>query len=322
MMAGVSEPLVESPHPSADVLVAGLNEIAGESGPITVLARRSNPYASRSRSEIVTCRAGNGTELKLFLKYGTRNGADWDPVAYEAEFYKRILRPLNAGSAKFYGQYSEVERSRTWLALEFLDTVTTLDDLSEPASMESAATWLGRFHADCDRELSRLDTGFLRRYGAGYYLEFARSAARAVDEGAAEYTWLRHFERAFEQFIAPLLDIRLTITHGDYYPHNILARQGALYPIDWEYGGLEAGELDLACLFDSWPENVVSGCTLAYARARWSEGPPNDFGQVVDACRVAICCHNVGMHANWIDKEEARGYCRQLRRMAERLELI
>lgn len=321
MSAARIEALSVSPHPEEAVLASGLNTILADRGPVTVLARKTNPYASRSRSEIVTCSLGDNSPLKLFVKYGTRDNSGWNPVAYEAEFYSRILEPLHAAPTKFYGAYTEAENARTWLVLQFIDSVMTLDDVSDAASMEWAATWLGHFHGTCDSELSRLSAGFLKTYDAGYYVNFAKCVVHAIDD-ASKYSWLRPFERAFEQFVTPLLNRRPSITHGDYYLHNILYGRSTLYPIDWEYGGLEAGELDLACLFDCWPEKVASSCALAYADARWPGGAPEDFGQVLDAARIAICCHNVGRHSDWTRNEEAVAYCGRLRRMAEELELL
>ena len=96
-------------------LTAGLTQVlhGADAGTrsVTVLARQPNPYASRSRSEIVTCRLANGDELRLFCKYENRDRQSWSDVAYEAEVYRRVLRPCRISALMYHGAYTEPVRS-------------------------------------------------------------------------------------------------------------------------------------------------------------------------------------------------------------------
>src|SRR5207245_7017481 len=103
-----------SRFPGTARLTAGLAAIFRGNGTpnagVTVLHRQRNPYESTFATEIVTCRVGgNGTPLRLFIKYGTKRfdgvfGHRGD-VWYEARVYRDVLRPLGVETRTVLGVY-------------------------------------------------------------------------------------------------------------------------------------------------------------------------------------------------------------------------
>src|SRR5690242_18257539 len=78
---------------------------------VTVVERGPNGYQATFPSEIVRCRLGDDRELRLFCKYA---GGPGDPghghrggVAYEAQVYRDVLRPLRAPTARCFGAVAD-----------------------------------------------------------------------------------------------------------------------------------------------------------------------------------------------------------------------
>src|SRR5262249_33374796 len=115
--------------PDAPTLSFGLTAALGRVGlaglAVTVLGREPNPYASTFASEIVTCRLPDGSERRLFCKYGATadSGAHGHKggVPYEAGVYRQLLVPMQAGVPALYGVYTEGGTGKTWLICEYLD---------------------------------------------------------------------------------------------------------------------------------------------------------------------------------------------------------
>ena len=312
---------METLLPTTDVLAAGLATLIGHLVPVTVLDRRHHPNASRSRTEIITFQANGSEPRQVFIKYEVT----WRPescLKYEAQFHRAVLEPLKVCPYHFYGSYKEPETERRWLVMQYLDVKLTLDDMSDTKSMVAAAAWLGRFHRRSDEYLRHNELTFLKVFDAEYYLGFARRALEVPENRRVEFSWLEDLYPKFTTFVRPILARRPTISHGDYYLHNILYRDGQIFPIDWEFAGLEAGELDLVCLTDGWPEKVSDECSLAYQRERWPMGAPDDFENAMLAARLCILFHNIGRHADWTSHWEAIWYAARLRQLSQSMGLI
>ena len=78
----------------------------------------------------------------------------------------------------------------------------------------------------------------------------------------------------FEERASELTSAPQTIIHGEYYPKNILVREGEIFPVDWESAAVAAGEIDLASLTEGWPEEDKRVCQAEYCAARWPNGAP------------------------------------------------
>src|SRR2546427_811091 len=170
--------LLPDPRTLSARLTLALN--GNEAAHVTVLERQRPRYMSTFPNEIVTCQLADGTRRRLFCKYeagqehdafGHRGG-----LAYEAEVYRRILRPLGAFRPAFIGAHADGLQGGTWLMLEHLDRCTRLKDIrvrrkgiSQPVAMVLSARWLGQFHAAQRVRASSGSSCFLKRYDAGYY---------------------------------------------------------------------------------------------------------------------------------------------------------
>ncbi len=271
-------PVTRAPLPTDAELLEGLVTLFGRKGearPTAILERRPNPYASTFASERVTCRLEDGCALALFCKYGgsySPNDGHHGGVAYEATVYEKVL-PLAEGSfPKHYGSYSDPAAGEVWLVLEALDEAVHISKADGPA-MTRAAAWLGRFHAYFD---GHAPPSCLRRYDAAYYRGWARRTAALAAPLWPRFPWLPTLCERFETVVPLLLETN-TVIHGEFYPHNVLVLRGVVLPVDWESAALGAGEIDLVCLTDHWPEDVAGACAAAYARARLPAGAPTHF---------------------------------------------
>ncbi len=279
--------------PEAEALTVGLREVLGDPE-VVVVDRERNAYASTFPSEIVTCRMGDGASLRLLCKYhnggrfrddghGHRGG-----IAYEAEVYREVVAPVAPSAVRCFGTHNDVACDTTWLVLEYLDGACSLRKSPDPDAIVKAARWIGQFHA---AQESRLDDGGwpdLIRYDALYYTGWARRTAEYAVELHHTYPWVAVLCERFVALLQVLTAAPPTVVHGEYYPQNILVRDGVVYPIDWESAAIGSGEIDLAALTDRWPAEVTRQCESAYREARWPAGPPPEHRARLSMARIYI----------------------------------
>lgn len=315
--------------PDLEALAVGLKSALATNGyggcQVTILNREANLYVSTFASETVTCRIDD-SELQLFCKYG----ADYSDevyghksaVAYEAEVYRQVLRPLPGCAPRFYGSYSDRKTGQTWLILEHLEGSARMNETPHPAAERLAAGWLGRFHAACEARLARTPIPFLTTYDAEYYVGWARRTSRLAGDFHRRFPWLRIVCERFEGLVPALLTPRPTVVHGEFYPHNVLIRDEAVYPIDWESAAVATGEIDLASLTENWPAEALPDFQLDYQKARWPEGAPPEFERVLDAARFYWAFRWLGDESNCTRYQDWVSYLKPLYAVGERLGLI
>ena len=317
--------------PDSKTLTLGLTSVFRSSGDglceVTILDRKPAVEASTSPSEIVTCRLGDGNELRLFCKYaashnrtshGHRRG-----LAHEAAVYRHLLKPSQLSTPTFYGSHTDTTTGQTWLILEFLEGSVRVNQTPEPAAtMPLAAGWIGRFHAAAEELLSSAPESFLNTYDAEYYLGWVRRTSQFAGDLHRRFPWLATLCERFEDAVRLLLKPPLTIIHGEYYRENVLFRGGVTYPVDWESAAIAAGEIDLATLTERWPAEIARQCELEYERARRPEGSPADFAQVLGVARLYVHFRWLGDRPEWTMGERYLWRFEQLRSGAERLGLI
>jgi thiamine kinase-like enzyme len=314
--------------PELDALSTGLEAAIAESDgravELTIISRHPNIYSSTFPSEIVTCRHGNGSEVKLFCKYsadvnneshGARGG-----VAYEADVYRYLLQNLNLSSCTFYGLYREPAKEHTGLVLRYLADGVRITKSSDPETLSKAAGWIGQFHALCSRRASSPVLSFLKHYDQEYYRGWARRAQRMAEQAGMRPRWLESVCNRFDGVIEVLCEAPSTIIHGEYYPKNILLQDGLIYPVDWESTAIGSGEIDLATLTEGWPPDEIARLEREYQRARWPEGTPEGFQR-------CLCAARIYLQLRWLGDQQARlpeyaCYLDALRRHAEEMELI
>jgi hypothetical protein len=281
---------------------------------VTVLHRLPNPLASTFPSEVVTCRLGDGEELRLLCKYGGHDHpahGHRGGVGYEAEVYRRVLAKAGLAVPRFYGSATAGPAGEVWLAIGYLEGCVRLNYSRDLSLWELSAAWGGRFHAGHEARNGDPAFSFLRAYDADYYAGWARRTAQYADAQQAHFPWLPDLCRRAETALAALLEAPQTVIHGEYYPKNILLRDGTVYPVDWESAAIGRGEIDLATLTDRCDPEVVSRCQTAYTLARWPEGAPADFRRALELARLYV-------HLRWLGAEPGR----KLRRRSWRYDAV
>jgi hypothetical protein len=305
-------------------------------GHVSIVSREVNSRTSTWPSEIVTCHVHDGSELRLFCKYGGRAVDDTcghrGGITYEAEVYRHVLQPLPFSTPRFYGAYTNPLTGITSLALEHIHGARRIGGKSDPeakqpiggksdpgAALRLAAGWIGRFHAANETRLSLAATALLNVYDAAYYLAWARRTSLFSGQLRGEFPWLASLCDRFEDFVPSLLAPPLTLIHGEYTVRNVLVRDEAIYPIDWESVALGAGEVDLAMLIDRWSEEDARRAEGAYQHARWPEGAPASFRHRLDVARVYIQLRWLGDRPERTHDIGRRWRFEHLQRDAERL---
>jgi len=315
--------------PSLDALTAGLNAVLARGAvaddKLCIIDRVPAIWSSTYPSEIITCRAGQ-RELTLYCKYmaglrhqsyGHRGG-----LPYETEVYRRVLHSSLLPTAPFYGAYQEPETGDIWLFLKYLDGSLRLPKGPQPQSLLEAARWMGRFHSENEPQVSCAVPSFLRRYDSEYYLGWARRTSEYASGLQPSLPWLEPLCGRFEQCAEILLSAPQTIIHGEFYPHNILVRDGVVYPIDWESAAIAAGEIDLAMLTEGWSPGDVRRCEFEYQQARWNGATPRGFARRLAAARLYQSFRWLGEQRDWTLSHGNRYYFDQLRTIGEELQLI
>ena len=87
---------------------------------------------------------------------------------------------------------------------------------------------------------------------------------------------MKRLANYYDDNIEQLISCNQTIIHGEYYPRNILFKEGVIYPVDWESAAFAAGEIDLASLIEGWDKENVEAAKEAYKKNRWPEGVVNN----------------------------------------------
>ena len=292
---------------------------------LTAIRREENEYSRSYASEIVACQFADGSARRLFLKYMTtldeshRDHGMRGGLAYEARVYSELLcgviRPA------FYGLHTGPDGA-LWLVLECLDDTVPLDLADDETAIFKAAAWLGKFHAGQERRVETKRPADLRIYDAEFYRGWARRTNEFAGEGHQRAPWLAGLGAEFDLVIDTLLTSPLTLVHGEFYPHNIIFREGEIFTVDWESAALATGEIDLVALTEGWSENTEKKCQRAYREARWPGGAPELFEHRIAAARVFMHLRWMGEHPSWAAEEkEALWQITELKRWAERFGL-
>ncbi len=318
--------------PDINTLRSGLASVVAGNGSkgtqVKILKRRRNINSSTFASEIVTCRLHQGNDLLLLCKYGGEHDDNVyghkGGVAYEAAVYEYLLKPLRISTPKFYGSHEELSARRTWLVIEYLNTSERLSITADTtAAITAAARWIGNFHrATFMTTHLRKASHTFNTYNVDYYLGWARRTLAFAEVLHDRFPWLSPVCEQFEAVAKELLAAPQTAIHGEYYPKNILFRRGVVYPVDWESLALAPGEIDLASLTEGWPAEIVRRCEREYRSARWPNGAPPSFDRTLAVARLYLTLRWLGDRPDWTIAKRHLCHFRQLRSIAEQLEMI
>lgn len=275
--------------PTSEALERAMGDALDGGGPVRVVDRRPNPLSSTFPSEIVRCACG-GRTVELLLKYdlpwtddvyGLRLGP-----RYESIVYAQVVAPSGLPAPRAFGAFSDPVSGADWLAIEYLADGLRLGEAPLPDSLVAAAEWIAAFHRLHERDGAEAHAG-LNRFGRSRY---AGCAERTLEHSAAlveRHPWLPALCDAFVE----LTDEHLppsTVIHGEFYPKNVLVRDGRVHPVDWERCALAAGEIDLAALVEGWRPEAAGLAAAAYARARWPGGAPHGHAAALRVARMYL----------------------------------
>ncbi|MDH5536298.1 MAG: aminoglycoside phosphotransferase family protein [Betaproteobacteria bacterium] len=274
---------------------------ADGSGGLTIEDRSQNVRASSAPSEIVTCRLGNGEQLKVLCKYDA--GADYSighrgGTAREALVYDKVLTPLGV-VPRFFGSYRVRESGETWLFIEYLGPRLRMPEAPHPEAMRLSARWLGRFHRLNEPRLAERDLAFLHRYDADYLFSWPHHTAQLAGPLIGEFPWLPEACARAPELLSVLCKRPQTVIHGEYYPKNILWIDTDVCPIDWESAAIGPGEIDLASLTVDWGAEVEADARREYSLARWPHGEPEGTNDALIAARLYWAFRWLGECSKW-----------------------
>ena len=311
--------------PDDESLATGLTSALSGAGcvPVTVVDRTVNPNVSTFRSEVVTCCLGDGTQVRLLCKYGGHDHPAYGHrggVGYEADVYRRVLAAAALPVPRFYGAAAGPD-GNALLAIEYLDNPLRLNDTRDLSAWERAAWWSGRFHARHEAPNQDPSLAFLIDYDADYYAGWPRRAAEYGAAAHPEFSWFPDLCRRSEAALPGLLEAPRTVIHGEYYPKNILLKDGKVYPVDWESAAHGCGEIDLATLTERCDPDVVDHCEAAYRQARWPEGAPSGFNRALELARLYVHFRWLGAPPGPKSRRRIWRY-EEVRRLGEQLGLI
>ncbi|MEO7251006.1 MAG: aminoglycoside phosphotransferase family protein [Arenimonas sp.] len=269
--------------PTDDALASALIGACGTG--VQLLSRQQNAYSSTFVSEILDARWPGGTVRRLLAKYEFNRfedvGGHRGGPAYESRVYSSVLPSVDLTRPAFHGALDRGSEGGTWLFLEFLEAAKRPDDLSSPVeALRGAARWIAHFHESAPR------ADFLQRYDASYYGKWAARTSQFARPWLDRFGWLEPLLERAPDLLEQLTGAATTVIHGEFTPHNLLVRDGAIFPVDWESAAIGAGEIDLAALSDGWPSEIVAACEREYVAARWPLGAPNDFGRRLALARL------------------------------------
>jgi hypothetical protein len=283
-------------RPSDGALLRSLETALGEPGGVALRDREPNSYASTFPSDIVTCEAESRT-LTLLCKYEVPRdrGLRGVPVGvrYESDAYRFAVEPSRLTAPRWFGLHGAEPAGPTWLMLEFLAETFRLDKSPERGGLARAAGWIGSFHRFHDLRV-KAPPECLNREGRATFQACAARAAARWAELRATHPWFQPLARDCEAVFGDLFVRRPTVIHGEFYPSNILARNGSVFPVDWERAAVSAGEIDFAALTEGWKPEDVRLATESYADARWAGEVPADFAECVEAARAYLHLQALG----------------------------
>jgi aminoglycoside phosphotransferase (APT) family kinase protein len=329
-MKGARTAALRALLPDDATLLGGLTAVFGEDGaargPVTLLERQPNRFASTFPSEIVTCRLSDGRELRALCKYGrgrshTSYGHRGD-VAYEADVYRHVIQPLRSSAPQLYGSHTRTT-NETWLVIEYVDEAVRLPHATPmPHPPRRAARWIAQFHADNAARLARAPMPFLNAYDGDYYRQWVHRTLALSSRLPDRLVWLTPVCERFASRVDVLLE-RPTVIHGEYTPKNTLVQGDRVCPVDWESAAIAAGEIDLASLTDGkWSTEIAETCVREYERVRWPEGAPSDFAVRLGLARLYWNLRWLGERLDWTTSEKGVKRLDYLRAAAEQMELL
>src|SRR5688572_10428832 len=243
-----------------------------KNGCFEIFKRSFAEQSSTFITEIVTGRFGSNDTVTLFCKYFAGiDQAGYEHhggVEYEAKIYKDVIRHLQLSTVRYYGCFNHFENSEICMVLEYLTDSKRLKWKQMSDEKVKAAAWIANLHSLCE---NRPMPG-VKVYDKNYYSQWVDLALDKNPDIIRYYPWFSEVCNCFLEQINDLITAPQTFIHGEYYPGNILIRDGIIYPIDWESAAIGPGEIDLASLIDYQEDSLARSIIDCYTSTRWKKG--------------------------------------------------
>jgi len=315
--------------PESSRLEKELSDLFSRSDSVNVLEISSRKPAVKSgtfAAEIITCRINGERSIDLRCKYlagheNNQEGGHRGGVEYEAKIYESLFGQINLPLASFFGKFQIKEDKLFCMVSEFLDTSVCINQSALPDRMEKAADWIGSFHAAFEMKVP----DFVINYDEKYYRHWVMNVQNIALELRPEYPWLNDVCNFFLEKLDYLTNGPKTLIHGEFYPNNILLKDGVVYPVDWESAAFAPGEIDLASLTEGYADEKMESMINRYLLSRWhvqEEYSYEDFAKRLLMARIYFHFRWLGRYpslAVW--KQKPLKYINFYKRMARLYQL-
>lgn len=258
----------------------------------------------------------------------------FDP-AREIETYRHRLSNAALGTPDYYGSALDRERGRYWLFVENVRGAA-LWQIGDFALWREAARWLATLHGRFSQRLdAALPEASLLRYDEDLYRVWIQRAQKFAAEKPRRdplrvgVEWLA---ARYDRVVERLASLPSTFIHGEFYPSNIIVREGlredCICPLDWELAAIGPGLIDLAALTSG---KLPEGEKIAMAAAYWAAtassrstatGDEDERESILDCCRLHLAVQWLGWAPDWRPpRKQRQDWLGEALRLAERLEL-
>ena len=309
-MTGARSPAAEvSDERIAQAIAAWLCEDAETA--VVEVHRRPWEYATSTALELVTAVSDDGIKRQFVLKHLDPAHASAEArrakpsfiiePRREIEMYRRVLAPLGVGPSLVASSLTS-ESDSCWLLLSYVAGRRLHED-GDLDQWESVGAWLGSLHRQLDRldRESLVPEAHLIVYQRDWYLEWLQRARRflAADRQSPSGRSLDWLAFRYDQVVARLMSLRPTIIHGEFYPANVLVRDGAgqsaVCPVDWEMAAVGPGLIDLAALTSGrWPESSRQGVIAAYSSHAGCDLGERDLAEAMQCAYIYLAVQWLG----------------------------
>ena len=255
------------------------NILAKEGAPIKIVSRKEFPDNSTFPVELITCKTNHNGIITLFCKYlgglQQNNFEFTNKLAYEAKLYAEVLEEISLSKVTYYGYTEFLDLRLAVIVLGYLGDNLRINYSTDTNVLAKAAEWIARFHG----LFSSRQPASIKIYDEQYYTSWLTRFEKLFYSDREKHPDVTDIIQYFNNNIELLISKSQTIVHGEYYPKNILIKDGLIYPVDWECAAISAGEIDLASLIEGWDQELAENAKKVYVgiRERLEEDYAIDF---------------------------------------------
>ena len=268
---------------------------------VRILRRDANEYSTTFPTEVVTCDLDGTRVVRLFCKHfhfaAGHSHRQNNSSVYEIDVYRHLLRHSRSSLPRFFGSWIDIETGEALLVLEFLENATRLTRSPDHiGSLLKAATWLGEFHSYSIAAAQQPELSFIHRVDLHSYRARCADVVPLFEFDSELHEAMSLLNERFDRVLDVALEAPVAVTHGDFYPQNVLVSREEIYPVDWEAASMTIAEMDLAMLVEgSWPDELVEKCIQNYLAGRQS-ADERAIRRRLDAARVLLNVYWIGLY--------------------------